>query len=99
MKKELPVTITDGAKKEIIAIRNHKNIADEYHLRLGVKSAGCGVASFIIGFDYANEKDEIYTLDGLTVVIEKMQLMYLAGKAVDYGESDGKTGFIFRDKS
>ncbi len=99
MKKELPVTITDAAKKEIISIRKHKSIAEEYHLRLGVKSAGCGVASFMIGFDHANEKDEQYALDGLTVVIEKMQLMYLAGKAVDYGESDGKTGFIFRDSN
>lgn len=99
MKKELPVTITDAAKREITSIRKHKNIADEYHLRIGVKSAGCGVASFIIGFDHKNEKDEMYTLGELTVIIEKMQLMYLAGKAVDYGESDGKTGFIFRNKS
>ena len=99
MKKILPVSISETALKKIIEIKEQKQIAEEYHLRLGVKSAGCGIASYVVGFDHVNEKDEVFKLNQLNIVIEKIQLMHLAGKIVDYGESDGETGFIFRDKS
>ena len=99
MKKILPISISEIALKKILEIREQKQIAEEYHLRLDVKSAGCGIASYVVGFDLVNEKDEVFKLDQLNIVIEKIQVMYLAGKFVDYGESDGETGFIFRDKS
>jgi Fe-S cluster assembly iron-binding protein IscA len=31
------------------------------------------------------------------VIIEKIQVMYLAGKKVDYDEVEGEIGFVFRD--
>ena len=96
MKKKLPITITDHALRKILEIKSDKKIADDYFLRLGVKSAGCGIGSFIIGFDYPGEKDEIFELDQLKIIIEKVQVMHLAGKSIDYGESDGELGFIFR---
>lgn len=98
MIKRLPITVSESARNKIFEIRSQKSIADDYCLRLGVKSAGCGVASYVIGFDYANDKDEVYYLDGLKVIIEKIQVMHLAGKEVDFGNSDGKVGFIFRNK-
>ncbi len=98
MTKKLPITISESAYKKILKIRSQKSIANDYCLRLGVKSAGCGIASYILGFDYANDKDEIYHLDGLKVIIEKIQILHLAGKEVDFGNSDGKVGFIFRDR-
>lgn len=97
MKKILPITISTKATKQILSIKKHKQIADEYYLRLGVKSAGCGIASYIIGFDHVNEKDEIYEMGDFNIIIEKIQVMYLAGKSIDYGEADGATGFIFKD--
>lgn len=98
VKKILPLSISDKAYEKILVIRNHKNISDDYCLRLGVKSAGCGVASYVIGFDHRSEKDELFLLKDVRVIIEKLQLMYLAGKIVDYVEEDGQEGFIFRDK-
>ncbi len=80
-------------------IKASKQIADSYCLRLGVKSAGCGIASYVIGFDTANEKDELFEINGLNIIIEKIQLMYLAGKSVDYCNSNGEVGFIFREPS
>ena len=97
MNKKLPLTISENAISKILEIRKNKQIAQDYHLRLGVKSAGCGIASYIIGFDHANEKDVIYELGKFTVIIEKIQVMHLAGKTVDYGIVDGETGFIFRE--
>jgi iron-sulfur cluster assembly protein len=97
-KKILPLSFSDKAYNKILEIRNHKNISDDYYLRLGVKSAGCGVASYVIGFDHQSEKDEAFLLEDFRVIIEKLQLMYLAGKIVDFDVIDGKEGFVFRDK-
>lgn len=99
MKKKLPITISEKALSKILKIKAKKDIADEYYLRLGIKSAGCGVASYIIGFDHLKEKDEIFEFGELKIIIEKMQLMYLAGKSIDFGEADGVTGFIFRENN
>ena len=95
MKKKLPIVISEQAINKIQEIRSEKKIADDYLLRIGVKAAGCGIGSYIIGFDHYNEKDEIFELGPIRIVIEKIQLMHLAGKKVDYGESEGEKGFIF----
>ena len=97
--KKLPLTITSNAYNKILDIKQHKNIDDEYCLRLGVKSAGCGIASYVIGFDHQAEKDEIYQLEDITVVIEKIQVMHLAGKKVDFEEVDGEYGFVFKENN
>ncbi len=99
MEKQLPITISATALEKILEIRSQKGITDDYCLRLGVKAAGCGIASYVIGFDHINDKDEVYLLDGLKIIIEKIQVMYLAGKVVAYGNAEGKLGFIFRDKN
>ena len=97
MNKKLPLSISENAISKILEIRKNKQITEDYHLRLGVKSAGCGIASYIIGFDHVTEKDVIYELSEFSVIIEKIQVMHLAGKIIDYDEVDGETGFIFRE--
>ena len=97
LNKKLPISLSETAIAKILEIRESKQISSDYHLRIGVKSAGCGIASYIIGFDHANDKDVIYELDKFTVIIEKVQVMYLAGKKVDYGNAEGEIGFIFRE--
>lgn len=94
--KTLPFTITEKAQSKIIEIKAQKNIGDEYSLRLGVKAAGCGIASYIIGFDLATERDEKYRLGQITIIVEKIQLMHLAGKKVDFDNIDGEEGFVFK---
>ena len=99
MKKKSPIAITDTAYKKILEIKAQKQITKDYLLRVGVKSAGCGIVSYIIGFDYASEKDDVFELENLKIIIEKMQVMYLAGKSVDYSEANGEIGFIFRENN
>ena len=94
-RKKLPIEISDFAKDKIKEIRENKDIGKEYFLRLGVRSAGCGVASYVIGFDQLSDGDEMFEEDQIRIIIEKKQLMYLAAKRVDYGDFDGETGFVF----
>ena len=99
LKKKAPISITKIALEKIREIKSAKEIGDDYYLRLGVKSAGCGVASFVLGFDRKEAGDELFEWDGLELIIEKRQVMYLAGKQVDYGQSDGEVGFVFRGEN
>ncbi|OYY03061.1 MAG: iron-sulfur cluster assembly accessory protein, partial [Sphingobacteriia bacterium 35-40-5] len=36
-----PVTLTDGAKKEIIKLIQQQELGEDYGLRLGVEGGGC----------------------------------------------------------
>ncbi|MEM6831007.1 MAG: iron-sulfur cluster biosynthesis family protein [Bacteroidota bacterium] len=91
---EAPVEITERALEEIKHILKNKGIPEEYGLRIGVKGAGCGVA-FKLGFDKKKETDEEYFVEGIQVLVQKKEMMFLIGKKIEfYEESDGR-GFLF----
>ena len=89
-----PIAITERAMIEIKDIFKNKNIPKNYGLRVGIKGAGCGV-SYILGFDKKREKDEVYFVNDLKVLIKKAEIMFLIGKKISfYDETDGR-GFFF----
>ena len=75
-----------------------KNIPAGYGLRVGIRGgAGCGGHQFILGFDKPRETDLTYTLEGITVHVDKKHMMYVFGKEVDYHQGDDGVGFVFND--
>lgn len=92
----VPVHITEKARKEIKDIINNKKIPEGYGLRVGVRGGGCGV-SFILGFDKVKENDQSYDVDGIPVYIQKREMMFLIGKEVDFYEGSDARGFVFTD--
>ncbi len=91
-----PVVITPLAVAEARKIMQTKNIPEGYGLRLGARGGhGCGGVSFIIGFDKQKPSDLIYQVEGITILIEKKQTMFLIGKAVDFYEGADARGFMF----
>lgn len=89
-----PVEITPRAIKEIKHIFENKGIPEDYGLRIGVRGAGCGVA-FKLGFDKKKEADDEFQVEGVKVLIQKKETMFLVGKKVEfYDETDGR-GFFF----
>lgn len=91
---KIPVDISDEAIAEVKNILKHKGIPSGYGLRIATKGMGCGVG-FKLGFDQKKEMDEEYLIDGVQVLIQKNEILFLAGKKVEfYDESDGR-GFIF----
>lgn len=90
-----PVTITEKALVEIKNTLENKNIPDEYGLRVGVKGGGCGV-SFVLGFDKKKEGDNEYSIDGVTMYIQKRETLFLVGKQVDFYEGSEARGFVFK---
>ena len=91
---ELPVDISERAIEEVKNILENKGIPNDYGLRIATKGMGCGVG-FKLGFDKKKETDEEYQLDGVQILIQKKEVLFLVGKKIEfYDESDGR-GFVF----
>ena len=91
---KLPVDISPRALEEVKNILEHKGIPKDYGLRITTKGMGCSVG-FKLGFDRKKETDEEYLVEGVQVLIQKKEMLFIAGKKIEfYDESDGR-GFVF----
>lgn len=97
---EKPVEITSQAAREIKHILEKKNIPDGYGLRIGIKGGrGCAGVNYSLGFDKPRDKDVEYMIDDIPVFIQKGEVMFLAGKQVDFYDGSDARGFVFTDPS
>ena len=92
-----PITITDSALKELRIIKEQQNIPDDHGVRIGVKGGGCSGFSYLLGFDVEKEKDNIYYIDDLKILMEKSHGLYLLGMEVDWVEGLNNRGFSFNN--
>lgn len=92
-----PVTISAKAAEEIRKIMQTKNIPADYSLRVGIRGGGCGGVALMIGFDKKKETDLSYSVEGISVLVDKKHTMYIIGKEVDFYEGADARGFMFID--
>ncbi|MCB0641157.1 MAG: iron-sulfur cluster assembly accessory protein [Phaeodactylibacter sp.] len=92
-----PITLTDGAIKQLLRIRDEQNISDDHGLRVGVKGGGCSGFSYILGFDMPMENDDQYEINGLRVLMQKAHAIYLLGMEIDWVEGLNNRGFSFNN--
>lgn len=94
----LPIQLTEGAIKEVQHLIQELNVPQGHGLRLGVKGGGCSGYSYILGFDEAKETDNVYTVqEGLIVVVDKSQEIYLFGTVLDFKQGLDNRGFVFNN--
>ncbi|MDB4285736.1 iron-sulfur cluster assembly accessory protein [bacterium] len=91
------VTLTDSAAREIVSLRENDKIPSDKYLRIGVKGGGCSGLSYILEFEEKTDKDEIYILNGVEVVVDSKQAMYLVGIEVDFERGLNDRGFVFNN--
>lgn len=91
----VPIEITVKAMEEIKTIMATKKIPTDYHLRIGVKGGGCGGMDYVLGFDKPKEGDQHYSIEGIPVLLEKKQVMFLMGMKIDFYEGNEARGFTF----
>ena len=92
-----PITLTQGAQKELERIRKEQSIPADHGLRIGVKGGGCSGFSYILGFDQEKENDEHYTINGMKVLMQKAHALYLLGMEIDWVEGLNNRGFSFNN--
>jgi len=67
----------------------------EFGLRVGVKGGGCSGFSYILGFDARKEQDQVFEIDGLTILMDKAHGLYLAGMQIEWVDGLNNRGFSF----
>ena len=93
----LPITLTEGAVRELNAIRQQEGVPQDYGLRIGVKGGGCSGYSYILGFDEKKDTDKEYLINGITVYIDKTHAIYLLGMEIDFQQDLNNRGFSFNN--
>lgn len=95
--KTEPISLTEGAVKQLKRIMQEQNVPADYGVRVGVKGGGCSGFSYILGFDVEKEKDEIYEVSGMKVLMEKSHAIYLLGMEIDWLDGLNNRGFTFNN--
>jgi iron-sulfur cluster assembly protein len=92
-----PISLTEGAVKQLKRIREEQKVSEEHGVRVGVKGGGCSGFSYVLGFDSKKENDEVYQINGLTIFMEKAHAIYLIGIEIDWLEGLNNRGFTFNN--
>ncbi|WP_242927761.1 HesB/IscA family protein [Pontibacter vulgaris] len=95
--KTAPITLTEKALAEVKNIMQEKNVPAEYGLRIGVQGGGCSGMSYLLGFDKAKEADEVYNVEGISLIMDKKHAMYVLGMEVDFQDGLNARGFVFNN--
>ncbi|MBC7399502.1 MAG: iron-sulfur cluster assembly accessory protein [Mucilaginibacter sp.] len=90
-----PVTLTEGAVKELHKLKDQQEIGDDFGLRIGVEGGGCSGMSYVLGFDQKKDGDQEFLLEGLRVFMNKAHGMYLMGMEINFQDGLNARGFTF----
>lgn len=90
----MSVTLTASAKERVQSFL--ANRGKGLGLRLGIKTTGCSGFAYVLEFvDELNEDDQLFTIDGVNIIIDGKSLVYLAGIELDFTKEGLNEGFKF----
>ncbi|MXV51885.1 iron-sulfur cluster assembly accessory protein [Pedobacter sp. HMF7647] len=92
-----PVSLTEGAIKEVKKLIDQQELGPDYGLRLGVEGGGCAGMNYILGFDQMKDGDQEYNIEGIRVFMHKAHGLYLVGMQVDFQDGLNARGFTFNN--
>jgi iron-sulfur cluster assembly protein len=95
------IFITPLAVKAIQEVMHGENVPPDYRLRVGVRRGGlaCASVSYLLGFDSRRDSDLEYEVEGIPVLIDRAQSMYVLGMEIDWYEDEDQKGFVFNNPS
>ncbi|MBC5638208.1 iron-sulfur cluster assembly accessory protein [Ornithinibacillus sp. BX22] len=87
------LTLTDSASLQIKEMM--KSETGNVRLRFGVKGGGCSGLSYSLGFDQElnDELDLVEEINGIPVVISKLDIPIIEGTTIDYKQNMMGGGF------
>jgi len=94
---QCPIKISEAALKQLLLIKEEQNLDDNHCLRVGVKGGGCSGFTYVLGFDVAKDKDELYDYGDMKVLMEKSHGIYLIGMEIGWHEGLNNRGFTFNN--
>ena len=92
-----PVTITEGAIRQIKKLMEQEGFDATQRLRIGVKGGGCSGMSYVLGFDHPTEKDKTFQIEGINCIMNAAHEMYVYGMIIDWEDGLNNRGFTFKN--
>lgn len=93
-----PVRFTESAIKRLRAVLAKQGNAPDVRIRVGVRGGGCSGLSYVLDVDTKlTDKDDLYEVEGLPVVIDRKSKRFLEGTVIDYSFQNLLAGFIFHN--
>jgi iron-sulfur cluster assembly protein len=86
------ITLSDKAAAKIGELLAGQE-ANEQALRVAVRGGGCSGFQYALAFDQAKDDDNVFTVDGVSVVVDKVSMQFVFGSEVDYVEGLQGAGF------
>lgn len=93
----MKIDITDAAKIQIHDMMIEET--EEARLRFGIKGGGCSGLSYSLGFEYDINKDldEEATVNGIPVVMAKMDMPIVEDTVIDFKQNMMGGGFTIEN--
>jgi iron-sulfur cluster assembly accessory protein len=92
-----PIQLTPSAVEEVRKLMSAPGFEPGFYLRIGVKGGGCSGLSYVLGFDKQEADDELFDIDGISVIMKNAHGIYLHGMQVDFSEGLNSRGFVFQN--
>ena len=92
-----PVKLTGNTVKEVARLMSEPGFEQGQNLRVGVKGGGCSGMSYVLGFDKIEADDDIFEIEGISVIMKRSHGIYLMGMEVDYSDGLNARGFVFKN--
>ena len=92
-----PVTMTEGAIRQIRKLMEQEGFDTTQKLRVGVKGGGCSGMTYILGFDHPADNDKHFEIQDIACIMDKAHEMYLFGMEVDWQDGLNNRGFSFKN--
>ena len=86
------ITLSDKAAAKIGELLAGQEDNDQA-LRVAVRGGGCSGFQYALAFDQAKADDNVFTVDGVSVVVDKVSMQFVFGSEVDYVEGLQGAGF------
>ncbi len=95
--QDIPITFTSGAIDKLNEVKDTENVKEDMFLRVGVKGGGCAGLTYLLAFDTKTDRDDIYLIGGLEVIMDRAHAMYVIGMEIDYQKGLNSRGFVFNN--
>ena len=93
----IPVSFTEGAKKELRKLRDQQELGSDFGVRVGVEGGGCSGMNYVLGFDQKKDGDQEFEVEGIKVLMHKAHGLYLAGMEIEFQDGLNARGFTFNN--
>ena len=87
------ITLTDKAAEKIGELLGGQEDSQDQALRVAVRGGGCSGFQYALAFDRAKDDDNVFEVDGVAVVVDKVSMQFVLGSEVDYVEGLQGAGF------